>query len=273
MQVVPGWQAPAPPSDLPAQIQTVGSGDLIFQSATPWLQWYTDLTARRAGAWVAPSLALEPRLVSRYLVDRAVTNILIREGVGLLHATCLLKDEHAIVFVAPHGTGKSTTAFHLLNVGYQLMGDGLLYLRHRDGHIEFMGYPVGEAKLTAEMRPLFPAWHGAGTEVTVHNVVKTIVDLRELAPGKVVEQAFSPEHVVICLAERDEGTTTRTERLAPDAALTQLLPDTLHWDDSPALVRSLDVVQKLVERAACYRVTLGRDPEELVEMIVALNPA
>jgi hypothetical protein len=270
VEVVPGWQAGSPPSDLPARIQTVGSGDLLLQSATPWLQWYADLNARRAFGWVAPSLVQEGRLVSRYLVDRAITNILIREGVGGLHATSLLHADHAVIFIAPHGTGKSTTAFHLLNCGYRLMGDGLLYLRERDGQLELMGYPVGEAKLTAEMRPLFPEWRGAGSEVTVHNVLKTIVDLRDLAPGKVVEDAVTPNRLILCLAERDADTTTRAELLAPEAALVRLLPDTLHWDAPAPLMRSLGVVRRMVERAACYRLTLGRDPEELIETIVGL---
>jgi hypothetical protein len=210
-------------------------------------------------------------LVSRYLLDRATTNTLLFEGVGQLHATSLMHGDHAILFVAPHGTGKSTTAFHLLQAGYRLMGDGLLYIREREGGFELMGYPAGEAKLTAEMQPLFPEWRGAGDEVTVHNVLKSIVDLRDLAPGSVIEEAVFPKRITLCLAERDAGTTTRAVKLDADAALERLLPDTIYWDEPDAMMRSLNVIRHLVRTADCYRLTLGQDRKELVETIVGLR--
>lgn len=268
--VVPTWDAPPVPRDLPATLQTIAAGDFMFQAATPWLQWFTDLRARRTYAFIARALAAEPRVLSRYLLDRAVNNILFREGVGQLHATSLMGDDHAVIFIAPHGTGKSTTAFHLLNAGYRLMGDGILFIRERDGQFELMGYPIGEAKLTAEMQPLFPEWSGAGAEVTVHNVHKSIVNLRELAPHKIIEDAVYPGHIILCLAERNGVTTTHAERLTSAEALERILPDTIHWDNANAMVGSLEVVRRVIERADCYRLTLGTDREELVETVVGL---
>src|SRR5581483_2520587 len=256
--VVPAWGASPVPSDLPARIQTVAVNDYLFQAATPWLQWFTALNARRAWGMLAPALARDARLVSRYLIDRAVLNILLREGVGQLHATSLVRDDHAVIFIAPHGTGKSTTAFHLLRCGYRLLGDGLLFMRERGG-LELMGYPAGEAKLTPAMQPLFPEWRGAGDEVTVHNVIKTVVDLRELAPGKVVVESVSPQRVILCLAERNGERTTRAQRLSPDAALERILPDTVYWDEPRPMLRSLNVLRRLIESAAAYRLTLGTD--------------
>jgi len=267
--VVSAWEAKPVPADLPARLQTFGTENYLFQAATPWLQWFTALDTRFAYGLISRSLAAEPRILSRYLLDRATLNILLREGVGQLHATSLMRDDHAIIFIAPHGTGKSTTAFHLLNAGYRLMGDGILFLRERNGQVELMGYPVGEAKLTPEMQPLFPEWRGLGDEVTVHSVVKSIVNLRELAPSKIVEDSVFPKRLVLCLAERNGG-KTQVERLSPEAALERVLPDTLHWDDVGAMVRSLEVVQRVIARAACYRLALGTDREELVNTIVRL---
>lgn len=272
--VVPSLPGTPVPEDLPAILQTIGLGDTLLQAATPWVQWFADLKARRAYAVISPALAAQPRLVSRYLLDRAVNNILLREGVGQLHSTTLVRDDCAILFIAPHGTGKSTTAFHLLNVGYRLLGDGLVFVRetrsHREdktGELELMGYPVGEAKLTTAARSLFPEWRGEGDEVSVHNVIKHIVNLRALAPHKMVEHSIFPARVILCLAERSGQPLTLAEPLDAETALARVLPNTLQLDEPEPMLRSLNVLRRLVESASCYRLTLGADRDQLVETI------
>jgi hypothetical protein len=268
--VVPTWDAPPVPTHLPAIIQTVAVDDFMFQAATPWLQCFADVQARTMYAFVALSLANEPRIVSRYLLDRATNNILLREGVGQLHATSLVGDDHALIFIAPHGTGKSTTAFHLLNAGYRLLGDGILFIRERENQFELMGYPIGEAKLTPEMQALLPQWGGAGDEVTVHNIRKSVVNLRELAPQKMVEDAVYPKRIILCLAERNGAPATHAERLTPEIALERVLPDTLHWDNVNAMTSSLNVLRRVIDRAECYRLALGTNRQELVETVLEL---
>lgn len=269
--VVPSWEAVPVPPDLPASIQTFGAGDHLFQAATPWLQWTTDLVTRTSYGLISRSLAAEPRLVSRFLLDRATLNVLLNEGVGQLHATSLVHDEQVLLFIAAHGTGKSTTAFHLLNVGYKLMGDSLLFVRAHPDRFELMGYPAGEGKLTPEMHSVFPEWSGGGDEVTVHNVHKTIVDLKALAPNKIVDHSIFPNRILVCLAKRSGDAVTRAIPLDPEAALKELLPDTVYWDAPVNMARSLDVIRRLVERADCFQLTLGKDPKELVNIIVNLT--
>jgi hypothetical protein len=294
------------PEELPTQIQTFSAGDYLFQAATPHLQWFTDLRERRAFAFISHELAAKPRLVSRYILDRATNNIALREGLGQLHATSLVKGERAVIFIAPHGTGKSTTAFHLLNAGYQLMGDALLFIRWHDNRPELMGYPAGEGKLRVEMsldgipadpaglevrgipsrdvpQPLFPEWHGGGEEVSVHNVRKHIVNLREIAPQKMIDHSIYPKQIVLCLAERNGGTyaksarqsnagqagqgSTRAELMDADATLLRVLPDTIHVDELEPMARSLESVRRLIACAQCFRLTLGPDPREIVRVI------
>lgn len=275
--VVPTFPAVPLPDNLPAMLQTIGVGDFLFQAATPWVQWFTDLTARTCTMVISPALAADPWLLSRSFLDRATNNILVREGVGQLHSTTLVHDDAALLFVAPHGTGKSTTAFHLLNAGFRLMGDGLLFVREEQAgastqasDFELMGYPVGEAKLTAEAQPLFPEWRGEGIEVTAHNVVKHVVNLRALAPNKMIETSVFPNRIVMCLAERNGQPTTTFETLDPETALLRLLPDTIFWDRPDAMQQSLDVLKHLIEHSACYRLTLGADRQQLVDTIVGL---
>lgn len=271
VSVAPSLADAPVPDELPAALQTIGVGDYLFQAATPWLQWFTDLKARRSVAVVSRALAAQPRVPSRYLLDRAVTNILVREGVGQIHATTLAREKDVLLFIAPHGTGKSTTAFHLLNAGYRLMGDGLLFIRARDENFELMGYPVGEAKLTREAQPLFPEWRGEGDEVSVHNVVKHIVNLRALAPHKMIDHSIFPKRIVLCLAERNGQAQTTAELLDAETAFASVLPDSIHWDKSDAMQRSLNVLRRLIGRASCYRLALGTDREQLIETILALQ--
>lgn len=271
VMVVPGWSAPPPPADFPARIQTVGIGDNLVQAATPWLQWFANRSARVAYGFISSSLAAEPRLVSRYVLDRSVTNLLLSEGVGQLHSTSLMRDDYALLFIAPHGTGKSTTAFHLLHAGYRLMGDGLLYIRERAGQFELMGYPVGEAKMTAEMQPYFPEWNIGGHEVTVHNVNKRIINLREIASEKIVEHSVCPARVLLCLIERKGGSRTQAVSLTVEKTFERVLPDTIHFDTPEMMSHSLSVVRGLIERADCIRLTIGSDREELVRTILGIT--
>jgi hypothetical protein len=264
--------------DLPSRLQTVGVGDYMFQAATPWVQWFTDLKERKTYAVVSHALAAHRWELSRNMLDRAVNNILLREGVGQLHATSLVRDDCVVLFVAPHGTGKSTTAFHLLNSGFRLMGDGLLFAREREGSertgaekFELMGYPVGEAKLTAEAQPMFPEWKGEGEEFTLHRVHKRIVNLRKLAPNRMIEESVTPKRVILCLAERNGQPLTTADRLDPARTLERLLPDTIFWDEPGPMTASLKVLKRLIEESSCYRLTLGADRQQLVETIMRLD--
>ncbi len=258
------------PADFPTRLQTVGVGDFLFQAATPWLQWFADLNARKMIALLSPALAADARIVSRYVLDRAVLNFLVREGVGELHATTLVRDECALVLIAPHGTGKSTTAFHLLNAGYRLLGDGLLFVRGQNEEFELLGYPVGEVKLTHDARALFPEWRGEGEEVSVHNITKHVVNLRALAPHKMIADAIFPQRVILCLLERTAQTQTTVEPLDAETAFRRVLPDSLYWDEPEALTRSLDVLHAFIAGASCFRLSLGANRAQLVETIRAL---
>lgn len=260
------------PFGFPARLQTIGAGDFLFQALTPWAQWFTDLDARRAYAVISPSLAAEPGVVSRNLLDRAVLNLLLREGVGQLHATTLVRGDCALVLVAPHGTGKSTTALHLLTADYKLLGDGLLFVRETTAmSFELLGYPVGEAKLTPESQPLFPEWQGQGDEVSVHNVVKRIVNLRAVAPRKMIDHSVFPKRIVLLLAERTGQAHTTAVRLDAETTLARVLPDTIYWDEPQAMLRSLSVLRRFIQEASCYHLTLGTDRATLVETIAGLG--
>jgi hypothetical protein len=275
--VVPTLPDTPVPADLSARLQTIGVGDALYQAATPWIQWVTDVKARTSTILLSPSLAQERWQLSRSILDRATLNILVREGVAQLHATTLVRNDSALLFIAPHGTGKSTTAFHLLNAGFRLMGDGLVFARERAPNgasrpqdFELMGYPVGEAKLTQEAKPLFPEWEGDGLEVTAHNVVKHIVNLRKLAPQKMFGDSILPQRIVLCLAARNGQAFTTAEPLAPDETLRRVLPDTIFWDEPEAMKASLGVLERLIRHATCYRLTLGTDRRQLTEAIAAL---
>lgn len=273
--VVPAFPTAPVPPDLPALLQTVGVGNVLYQAATPWIQWVTDLQARTCTMMISPALAHEPWQLSRSIIDRAVLNILLGQGVGQLHATTLVRGDTALLFIAPHGTGKSTTAFHLLNAGFRLMGDGLAFVRptvsgNGISRFELMGYPVGEAKLTTEAKSLFPEWEGDGIEVTAHNIRKHIVNLRTLAPDKMTAEAIIPNRVILCLAERNGQPVTTAETLDADAAFLRVLPDTIFWDEPHAMEQSLENVKQLIQRASCYRLTLGADPQQLIEAITRL---
>lgn len=255
------------PENFPAQIQTVAADDFLLQAFTPHLQAFADLRQHRAYAFLSSALASDSALVSRYIIDRFVLNILLREGLGQLHATCLVKDKRAVLLIAPHGTGKSTTAFRLLNAGWKLMGDSLVFARRHGDEFELLGYPIGEGKLTRETAELFPELRARGIEVTVHDVRKNLFELRDLLPDKIRAHSIFPERIDLLLTARDASGITRIEKLSPEAALNQILPDTIYLDELDAMAQSLGVIRALIERANCWRLNLGANPNEIVHTI------
>ncbi len=79
-----GFSSPVP-DNLPDRLTYSGLGDWITLSAGEWGQAFGNLQTRQALITLAPTLAAESRLLSRYFIDHYILNFLFGEW-AMLHA-------------------------------------------------------------------------------------------------------------------------------------------------------------------------------------------
>jgi hypothetical protein len=258
------------PQDWPARLRYMGVEDWLAINAEPWVNAYANLTRREGVAFLSGSLARHPHLYSRFICDSFVLNILMRSRLGQLHASCVYLDGKAILFSAPHNSGKSTTAFRMVLAGYQLLSDGMTYARQGKGGIELMGYPAGEIKLRMDMAAEFPQFRGNGRPVVVREDTKLVYNLREIMPDRVLNESVRPEEIVIVLVEKTGQRESHAVPVDRQTALEALFPESVHLDALEVISSDLAVLQAILEKSRCYRLYLGADEAGLLEAVRSL---
>lgn len=274
--VPPGMQEAEPPhDDLFDRIRYAGSSGWIALQLAGWGHAHVDLTAGRATAVIGPGLASQPAAVSRYLLDTIILNLLIAQGFGMLHASCLIRRGHVILLLAPHNAGKSTTALHLALAGYRLVSDSLVFIAPGDT-VRLLGFPVGEVKLRADAaarlaldrRELPEVMH----EERVRGEVKYRVDLAQLHPSPVEHNAVEPAEADLCLLTRSDSAKTRVRPASRAEIADAAMRNSLYYDTRAVWQRNWARVSALLDAARGNHLSLGTDPEEIVAAILALEP-
>ncbi|MCG3207403.1 MAG: hypothetical protein FOGNACKC_01003 [Anaerolineae bacterium] len=257
------------PPDLPEQLNYTGVADWITVSAGAWGHGFASLPSREAVIILSPELAADSRLVSRYFIDHYLLNFIVTEW-AMLHASAVLSPnrERLIVLIAPHNTGKSTTALHLLRAGFHFLADGMLLFRPQADGVEVAGYPVGEVKLRDDVLAHFADY--AGQPVRVREQRKTVVDLRQLHPGRVLDATFAPERISLCFVERRELAVTLVEPLTAAGVPPLLAGNSLYWDEPARLAHNTAALEQLIRGASLYRLRLGTELESIVNAVAAL---
>lgn len=270
------------PINWPSRLRYIGQNDWLTVNAEPWVNSFADLKQHIGLAFVSESIAQKPLLLSRYIGDCFVLNMLLRTGWGELHASCLYRDRRAILLIAPHNTGKSTTAFRLAMNGYQLLSDGMTYVRIHNPHpnpppsqktdgrgnkIELLGYPIGEVKLRTDMLKEFPQIKKHGRQTLVREDAKMVFNLREAMPDRMCEDSIWPQEIVVCLLERVNSHKTVAESIDQSTALIDLLPNSSHLNAVSQLANNLTSIKQLLDRARCYRLKIGSDVTGILKAI------
>jgi hypothetical protein len=171
--------------------------------------------------------------------------------------------------IAPHNTGKSTTALRLLRAGYHFLADGMALIRPDEAGLTVGGYPLGEVKLRDDVLALFPAYRGR--PVRVREQRKTVVDLRGVHPEQVVDSLLRPERIQLCFMGRGESTRTEVTGLSRAEALARLPANTVYWAEPAQLQPNSVALQALLDRAELYRLQIGSDEADLLATVDGLG--
>jgi hypothetical protein len=258
------------PADWPSRLRYTGVGQWLAVNGEPWVNSFADLQRWIGVAFVSASLMEQPRMLSRFIGDCFVLNMLMRTGWGQLHASCLYRDGRALLLHGRHNAGKSTTAFRLAMNGYRLVSDGMTYVRRLEQGVELLGYPVGEVKLRLDMLEEFRQVK-VREAALVREDTKMVYDLRQEMPERVVEEAIRPQRIVLCLLERTGRRETTAERIASSVALDALLSESTFRDDMEVLVSNLESIQALLAMTDCYHLRVGTDVKGIVDTVDSLQ--
>lgn len=266
---------PPPPAPLPANlfdhIDYAGEGDWLIIRLGEYGVCHIDLTAGRAQAVLAPALAEQPALVSLYLLNTILTNFFIAAGYAMLHASCLLRDQRALLLMAPHNSGKSTTALHLILSGYQLLSDSMIFLSPLHDHLLLLGFPVGKIKLRGDMLDQFPQLRAWLSAEQVRGETKFAVDLRRLNPALTRSEAVRPAAIDLCLLRRSPTGATRLAPAGPESIRDAVMVNSLFYDTPEVWRRNLALIDRLLSRAHFYDLAIGADVGGILSALASLD--
>lgn len=253
------------PDDLMQRITYTGDAAWLMWQLDGWGQVHVNLARGQATAVITPELAQRPDLIARCLLNTILLNFFIANGFAMLHASCLVQDERILLLIAPHGTGKSTTALRLLLAGYELLSDSMVFVVPDNGHL--VGFPVGKIKLRADMVPHFPQLQPLLKSEAVRDETKYTVDLRQFDRKLVRETAVRPRHLTLCLLARHDAPETKVEPISPQALHEAIILNSLFYDTPEIWQRNLAQLEPLLEQAAVHQLIIGTNPEAIIQAV------
>jgi hypothetical protein len=238
-----------------------------------WGHCQVDLDRGTAVAVVTPELAARPDLLNLCLLNTVLTNQFMAGGLAMLHATCLLRGERALLLMAPHNSGKSTTALRLVLGGYPLLSDSQVYLAAvaAPTGLRLLGFPVGRVKLRADVLPRFPHLHADMVPEEVRGETKYMLDLRQVEPALVCAQAIVPAAIDVCLLSRSADGRTRLAAAERGAAVEAAVRNSLHYHTEAVWQRNLELIAKLIDGARWHHLEAGSQPDELLAAVARLE--
>ncbi|MCA9971216.1 MAG: hypothetical protein KC425_13415 [Anaerolineales bacterium] len=260
----------APPADLMNQTTYTGDGGWVMIHLAAWGQAYLDLARGHGVIVVVPELAARPAALSQQLLNTVLLNVCLGSGYGMLHASGLLRGGDLLLLLAPHNTGKSTTALRLLLAGWRLVTDSMVHVLPDRPELLLAGFPVGRIKLRGDMVAAFPQFAGQLAAEVVRDETKYVVDLRRAAPEMVVETAVAPRRVHVCLLARHAAAETVARPAAETAVWPAIMQNSLFFDTPAAWERNLAQVARLVSGVACWQLTIGTDAAGIGTAVDAL---
>jgi hypothetical protein len=258
------------PDNLVDWIQYTGDADWLAMQFGTWGHCHADLAANWARAVLTPQLARRPDLVSRCLLNTLFNNFLTFNGFSMLHATCLPHNGRVLLLMAPHNTGKSTTALRLALAGYPLMSDSQVYVTCDASGLQLTGFPVGRIKLRQDVVSEFPHLHPLLVPEQVRDETKYTLDLRQLTPALVCEEVVRPAAIELCLLTRSGTRDTHLTPATRPAVMEAVMLNSLFYDTAAVWRRNLTSIGQLVDRARLHHLAIGSDSAGIVATVAPL---
>ena len=214
-----------------------------------------------------------PEDMATYLLGPLLAYVLRLRGVLCLHGSSVLIEQHAVVFAAPHGGGKSTTAARFSDRGDAVMSDDVVPVSWR-GESPFAhgGYP--RLRLWDESAKALYGEADALPRLT-STWTKRYLDL-QAAPRTFAAGAHPISAIFILGARTAQGPSIN--RLRGHEAAMQLIANTsmgLHLEPA-ARVRELESIARLTASVPVYLAHAAEDLgriDEFCDLIITVSAA
>lgn len=260
------------PDDLIQRITYSGSAEWLLLHLGDWGQAHADLARGQGVALLTPALAQRPDLVAGCILHTLLLNFFIAAGYGLLHASCLTRGSAALLLLAPHNSGKSTTALRLTLNGFRLLSDSMVFVPPTSVETQnlaslLLGFPVGVTRLRPDMAAALPQVQPFLTKEAVRDEIKYRLDVGQLGEERVQREAFAAEHITLALLSRGQEGKTVVEAAEADTVWEAVMRNSLYYDTPAVWRRNLNALAPLIQRARAFQVRLGLDENGLLDSI------
>ena len=260
-----------PPANLFDHNRYTGFGRWLSIDIGAWGHCHIDLDKGEAIATITPQLAAYPHIISHGLLNTIFLNLLIGAGFSMLHCSGLVCEDRLLLLMAPHNTGKSTTALRLVMAGYQLLSDSQIYVSPDYEDLRLFGFPVGKAKLRQDMVPYFEQLHPHLQAEPVRDETKYSLDLRTINPAWSHDAALTPRHIDLCLLRRADQSDTTIQPISQDDVWDDVMQNSIFYDSAEPWQKNLQQAKRVVDVANCYQLTIGTDPDKIVAALANLS--
>jgi hypothetical protein len=213
---------------------------------------------KRIEARVHTSSLQRPFAFSSITVTMALLLALRLHGRFHLHAAAArLPGGESWVIAGDSGCGKSTLALGLFHSGAQWIGDDVLLLRSIGSEVEAAGW-ARKVRVTEQTSRAFPSLAPLLNRCPVESAQRWEIDPRLAFPGRGLLALRTP--LTLLLPEVGAGLSSTVRPLDRAEALGR----TLHacaWvacEPLPYQRGQLDLLGRMVDRARCFQVSLGR---------------
>lgn len=273
--VTAGGADPGPaPADL--TVSYTGRNHWLAIDAGAFGHASVDLRLGQARIVIHPRLAEQPDLLRARLLDTVLLNLLTASGLGMLHASCLVRQGNAVLVLGDHGTGKTTTSLRAIESGrFQLLTDSMVFVDTSPlGTPRLHGFPVGRMKLRQDVARSFlerTAGPPALAPERVRHETKHVLDLAAWAPHLVHPQAVTPARTCLCLLRRSGEAATSVQPADGDQVAAAVVANSLFYDEAPGWRDNLDQLCRLLNDMTCVHLSAGTDADQLVDALQQLS--
>jgi len=207
-----------------------------------------------------------PANLIEYVFHLALIELLRHRGLYTIHASALEKHGRGILIPAYSGCGKTTSFIALLRSGYRYLSDDHPLIRDVGTHVEVLPFPI-KIHVTDATIAFFPELLHAPHHILQSGSPKRSFHAEDLYPTSVGDCC---RPTVMLFPHVIDAPHSQIELLPKSVALQSLLPKALLVYDPEVARREFQVLAKLVQQVASYRLSFGRNILDLPKLITPL---
>ena len=136
---------------------------------------------------ICPMPESDPQIVAHYAQALAIPMVGALQGLIVLHASAVVRNDSAVIFVGASGSGKSTAAYLASNKGYQIIADDFVVVSSKAGNPRVWG-STANVRLRPDSLDLVPETDRVQGEDILN---KTLID-----GGKLPVSGFAISKIV-----------------------------------------------------------------------------